>query len=72
MRSNRRNMSKNFITKKLRKEYIMKYCNGLLALKWKNKQDVFIIFTKHEKVGRQSRRWFWPASSSRAPCLLVR
>lgn len=42
-------MPKDFSKVKLKKgEYRMRNCNGILALKWKNKQDFYILSSKHE------------------------
>lgn len=49
VRSNRKNMPKDFCKVKLKKsEYRMRSCNGILALKWKDKRDVYILSSKHE------------------------
>lgn len=51
IRSNRQNMPKNIQTKSLKKgECLWKSCNNLLALRWKDKRDVYMISTKHESV----------------------
>ncbi|XP_043485876.1 piggyBac transposable element-derived protein 4-like [Polistes fuscatus] len=51
VRANRKNMPKDFLKKKLKiGEYEMRSCNGLLAIKWKDKRDVFILSTKHTTV----------------------
>ncbi|XP_043593045.1 piggyBac transposable element-derived protein 4-like isoform X2 [Bombus pyrosoma] len=47
--SNRNNMPKDFCKVKLKKgEYIMRSCNGILALKWKDIRDIYILSSKHE------------------------
>lgn len=44
-------MPRNFVKARLKKgECRMRSCNGILALKWKDKQNVHIISTKHETV----------------------
>ena len=51
VRANRKNMPKDFLKTKLKTgEYEMRSCNGLLAIKWKDKRDVFILSTKHTTV----------------------
>ncbi|XP_047365373.1 piggyBac transposable element-derived protein 4-like [Vespa velutina] len=51
VRCNRKNMSRDFVKAKLKKgEYIIRSCNGILALRWKDKRDVYIISTKHESA----------------------
>ncbi|XP_076652738.1 piggyBac transposable element-derived protein 4 isoform X1 [Halictus rubicundus] len=51
VRTDRKKMPRDFITAKLKKgECRMRSCNGILALKWKDKRDVHIISTKHESV----------------------
>lgn len=37
--------------KKLKKrEYIYKSCNGLLALRWKDKRDVYMLSIKYKTI----------------------
>ncbi|CAD1472353.1 unnamed protein product [Heterotrigona itama] len=49
VRSDRGSMPRDFVKAKLKKgECRMRSCNGILALKWKDKRDVHIISTKHE------------------------
>ncbi|XP_017752724.1 PREDICTED: piggyBac transposable element-derived protein 4-like [Eufriesea mexicana] len=49
VRSNRENMPKDFIKGKLQRgECKMRSCNKILALKWCDKRNVYIISTKHE------------------------
>ena len=51
VRSNRKNMPNAFGKAKLKVgEWKMRSCNGILAIKWKDKRDVHIISTKHETV----------------------
>ncbi|XP_017795982.1 PREDICTED: piggyBac transposable element-derived protein 4-like [Habropoda laboriosa] len=51
VRFNRKNMPGDFVKAKLKKgECRIRSCNGILALKWKDKQDVHILSTKHESV----------------------
>lgn len=51
VRCNRKNMPGDFVKVKLKKrECIIRSCNGILALKWKDKRDVHIISTKHESA----------------------
>ncbi|XP_015433735.1 PREDICTED: piggyBac transposable element-derived protein 4-like [Dufourea novaeangliae] len=51
VRCNRKNMPGDFVQAKLKKgECIIRSCNGILSLKWKDKQDVHIISTKHESA----------------------
>jgi len=44
-------MPKNIQTKVLKKgECLWRSCNNLLALRWKDKRDVYMISTKHKSV----------------------
>lgn len=46
---NRNNMPKDFYKVKLKKgEYIMRSCNGIMALKWKDIRDIYILSSKHK------------------------
>ncbi|XP_046997952.1 piggyBac transposable element-derived protein 4-like [Schistocerca americana] len=46
--SNRKNMPTESLKAKLKKtEYTVRSCNGILALKWKDKRDVYMFSTKH-------------------------
>lgn len=57
VRSNKKNMPKDFVQIKLKKgECKMRSCNGILALKWKDKRDVHIISTKHETIEMTEQR----------------
>lgn len=48
---NRKHMPKDLCNVKLRRgEYAIRSCNRILAVKWKDKQDVCIMSTKHETV----------------------
>ncbi|CAK9810867.1 PiggyBac transposable element-derived protein 4 [Anthophora quadrimaculata] len=51
VRNSRKNMSKDLATKKLKPgEHLYRTCNGLLALRWKDKRDVYMLTTKHASV----------------------
>jgi hypothetical protein len=51
VRCNRKNMPIDFLKYKLKKgECITRSCNGILALKWKDKRDVHFLSTKHESA----------------------
>ena len=51
VRKNRKNMPKDIQKRILKKgECVWKRCNNLLALRWTNKRDVYMISTKHESV----------------------
>lgn len=57
VRSNRKNMPKDFVKIKLQKgECKMRSCNRIVTLKWKDKRDVHIIFTKHETAEMTEQR----------------
>lgn len=52
VRKNRKHMPKQLASFKLKKgEYRMLSCRGLLALKWKDRKDVYMLSTKHANVG---------------------
>ena len=65
VRNTRKNMPKDLATKKLKpEECVYKTCNGLLAIRWKDKRDVYMLTTKHalveftEVTDRQARtKW---------------
>ncbi|KAL2717623.1 piggyBac transposable element-derived protein 4-like [Vespula squamosa] len=51
VRSNKQNMPKNLAINKLKRgEYLYRTCNGLLALRWKDKRDDYLLSTKHTMV----------------------
>ncbi|XP_066585582.1 piggyBac transposable element-derived protein 4-like [Prorops nasuta] len=51
VRSNRKNMPGDFGKAKLKKgDCIIRSCNGILAVKWKDRRDVHILSTKHESA----------------------
>lgn len=51
VRKNRKNMPKDLPINKLKLgEHVQKTCNGLLALRWKDKRDVYMLTTKHASV----------------------
>ncbi|XP_071054995.1 uncharacterized protein [Onthophagus taurus] len=51
VRGNRKHMPKDLCNIKLKRgEYAIRSCNGILAIKWKDKRDVYIMTTKHETV----------------------
>nr|XP_034194807.1 piggyBac transposable element-derived protein 4-like [Osmia lignaria] len=51
VRSNRKNMPKDLSTNKLKPgERVYRTCNGLLALRWKDRRDVYMLTTKHASV----------------------
>lgn len=51
VRSNRKNMPKDLCSVKLKKgEYVIRSCNRILTLKWKDKRDVYMLSTKFETV----------------------
>lgn len=51
VRGNRKHMPKDLCNVKLKKgEYAIRSCNRILAIKWKDKRDVYIMTTKHETV----------------------
>ncbi|XP_023288038.1 piggyBac transposable element-derived protein 4-like [Orussus abietinus] len=51
VRNTRKNMPKDLAPKKLKPgEYLYRACNGLLAVRWKDKRDVYMLTTKHASV----------------------
>lgn len=51
VRRNRKHMPKDLCNVKLKRgEYAIRSCNGILAIKWKDKRDVYILTTKYETV----------------------
>lgn len=51
VRKNRKHMPKDLCNVKLKRgEYAIRSCNRILAIKWKDKRDVYIMSTKHETV----------------------
>nr|XP_022921145.1 piggyBac transposable element-derived protein 4-like [Onthophagus taurus] len=51
VRGNRKHMPKDLCNIKLKRgEYAIRSCNGILAIKWKDKRDLYIMATKHETV----------------------
>lgn len=51
VRKNRKNMPKDFPQRILKKgECVWRCCNNLIALRWKDRRDVYMISTKHESV----------------------
>lgn len=51
VRCNRKNMPKDLATIKLKKsEAISRSCKGILAAKWKDKKDIYLLSTKHKKI----------------------
>lgn len=51
VRGNRKHMPKDLCNVKLKRgEYAIRSCNRILAIKWKDKRDVYIMTTKHETV----------------------
>lgn len=49
--SNKKNMPKDFSKSRLkRREYRIRNSNGILALKWKDKQVVYFMSTKHKTI----------------------
>ncbi|XP_043529386.1 piggyBac transposable element-derived protein 4-like [Frieseomelitta varia] len=71
VRSNIKNMPRDFVRAKVKKgEYKVRSCNGILALKWKDKRDVHIISTKHEtaEMTEQGKGQF--NSTSKPKCVI--
>lgn len=61
VRCNRENMPKELATIKLRKsEAISRSCKGILAVKWKDKKDIYLLSSKHKKmkmINVEKKRW---------------
>ncbi|XP_017759329.1 PREDICTED: piggyBac transposable element-derived protein 4-like [Eufriesea mexicana] len=56
VRSNRKNMPKDLCSVKLKRgEYVIRSCNRVLALKWRDKRDVYMMSTKHETAEMTSQ-----------------
>ncbi|XP_015437848.1 PREDICTED: piggyBac transposable element-derived protein 4-like [Dufourea novaeangliae] len=51
VRNNRKNMPKDLSTSKLKPgEHLCRTCNGILAVRWKDKRDVYVLTKKHASV----------------------
>ncbi|KAL1139601.1 hypothetical protein AAG570_006583, partial [Ranatra chinensis] len=51
VRANRKSMPKDFLKTKFKKrQYEMRNYNGVLAIKWKDKQEIFILSTEHTRI----------------------
>ncbi|CAK9832752.1 PiggyBac transposable element-derived protein 4 [Anthophora retusa] len=61
VRCNRKNMPKDLATIKLKRtEAISRSCNGILAAKWKDKKDIYLLSIKHKKIEMievEKKRW---------------
>lgn len=71
VRCNRKNMPGDFVKEKLKKgDFIIRSCNGILALKWKDKRDVHILSTKHESAEMIAQNESYPSPIFKPKCII--